>query len=62
MRRKRDRDPYRGAPPGLTEAERREWWERQRRKWVWEEGDIVITKRGGDKRPEGEDSGKSPGR
>ena len=47
------RDPYRHAPPGLTEEERREWWERQRSKFVWEEGDVVITKKGGGKRPEG---------
>ena len=24
------RDPYRHAPPGLSEEERREWWERLR--------------------------------
>lgn len=41
------RDSYRHAPPDLTEEERREWWERQRRKWVWGPGDVVITKRGG---------------
>ena len=52
------RDPYRGAPPGLTEEERREWWERQRRKYVWEEGDIVITKEGDSKRPEDERPGR----
>ena len=54
------RDPHQHAPPGLTEEERREWWERQRRKWVWEEGDIVITRRGDGKKPEGR--GESPGR
>lgn len=57
----RDRDPYRHAPPGLTE-ERREWWERQRRKFVWEEGDIVVIKGGDGKKPKGEDGDKSPGR
>ena len=45
------RDPYYPAPPGLTEEERREWWERQRRKFVWGPGDIVITKKGGGKSP-----------
>ncbi len=31
----------RHEPPGLTEEERRRWW--QWRKFVWMEGDIVIT-------------------
>ena len=56
----RDRRGRPKFPPGLTEEERRGWWERQRRKWVWEEGDIVITRRGDGKRPEGEDGGASP--
>ena len=56
------RDPYRGAPPGLTEEERREWWLRQRRKDVWEEGDIVITRRGDGEKPKEGDEGESPGR
>ena len=46
------KDPYRYAPPGLTEEERREWFRRQRNKWVWEEGDIVITRKDGGKSPE----------
>ena len=56
------RDPYRHAPPGFTREERREWWERQRRKWVWGPGDIIITKRGDGKKPEGDDRSKNPGR
>ncbi len=53
MNERRDRS---GPPPGLTEEERREWWERQYRKFVWGPGDIVITEKGGPrKRPEGED-------
>lgn len=58
----RDRDPYRHAPPGLTEEERQEWWERQRRKWVWGPGDIVILKRDYSKRPEDDGRSKNPGR
>ncbi len=58
MNERRDR---RGRPPGLTEEERREWWERQYRRFVWEPGDTVITRRG--ERPEGEDDEDvSPGR
>ena len=53
------RDPYRDAPPGLTEEERREWFRRQRSKFVWGPGDIVITTRGDGKRPE-DDEGESP--
>ena len=57
------RDPYRHAPPGLTKEERREWWERQRRKFLWGPGDIVILKKGNGKRPEGEEGGsESPER
>ena len=36
------RDPYRHVPPGLTGEERRKWWERQRRKWVWGPCDILF--------------------
>jgi hypothetical protein len=58
---KNRRDPYRHVPPGLTEEERREWWERQYRKFVWGPGDIVITKKGGPrKKPEGEDGKRDP--
>ena len=28
------KDPYHPAPPGLTEEERRKWWERRRSKFV----------------------------
>ncbi len=52
MNERRDR---RGPPPGLTEEERREWWERQYRRFVWEPGDTVITKGGSRKKPKGED-------
>ncbi len=55
------RDPYRHAPSGLTEEERREWWER--RKFVWEPGDVRIIRRAGSEKPEGEDDEYvSPGR
>ncbi len=53
-----DRQPY-GPPPGLTEEERREWWERQRSKFVWGPGDIVMLGKDDGKKPEGED--ESPG-
>ncbi len=58
-----ERRARRGPPPGLTEEERREWWDRQARKFVWGPGDIVITKKGGPrKKPEGEDDeGERPG-
>ena len=56
------RDPYRYAPPDLTEEERREWFRRQARKFVWGPGDVVITKRGDGKEPKGEDGGKNPRR
>ena len=49
-RRKRNRLK---PPPGLAEEERRERWERQRRKWIWEEGDIHITRRGDGKKRKG---------
>ena len=55
------KDPYQDAPPGLTDEKRREWWERQRRKWAWELGDIVITKEGDGKRLEGDDGDTRPG-
>ena len=50
MSKKRDKP---GPSPGLTEEERREWWKRQRRRWVWEEGDVQIIKEGDGTRPEG---------
>ncbi len=58
MNERRDRS---GPPPGLTEEERREWWERQVRKFVWGPGDIVFLPRR-EKKPEGDDGGgESPG-
>ena len=39
-----------GPPPGLSEEERRRW--QQWRKFVWMDGDIVIMKQLGDKKPE----------
>ena len=42
-----------GPPPGLSEEERRRW--QQARKFVWMDGDIVITKRG-DGKKHGEDA------
>ncbi len=33
-----------GPPPGLSEEERRRWW--QWRKFTWLPGDIVITRNG----------------
>ncbi len=57
------RNPARhGPPPGLTEEERRDWWEWQRRKWVWEPGDVKITKKGNGKRQDRDEEGASPGR
>ncbi|MDP9484189.1 MAG: hypothetical protein M3Q49_00050 [Actinomycetota bacterium] len=38
-----------GPPPGLSEEERRRWW--QWRKFIWMEGDIVITSPGDRKKP-----------
>ncbi len=61
MNEKRDRKNH-GPPPGLTEEGRQEWWERQRRKFVWGPGDVRITEEGEGKRPEGDDQGASPGR
>ena len=58
-RRNSGRDPYYPAPLDLTEEERRELWERQRRKFVWRPGDIVILPRR-EKKPKGEGGG-SPG-
>ncbi len=51
-----------GPPPGLTGEERREWWERQRRKYVWGAGDIKITERGDGKRPKEDGAGTISGR
>lgn len=64
MDEKCDRRDRRGPPPGLTEEERRKWWGRQRRKFVWGPGDIVIAGRGKDsEEPEGEDDeSANPGR
>ena len=58
----RDRRGRPKFPPGLTEQERREWWLRQRRKYVWGPGDVVITKPGEGKGPEDDDRSKDPGR
>ncbi len=50
-----------GPPPGLTHEERKRW--QQWRKFVWMEGDIVITKRPGDRKTEeGADGGPHEGR
>ena len=46
-------------PPDLTKEERREWWLRQARKWVWGPGDIVITRRGDGQKPKEDDRGNS---
>ena len=54
------RDPYRDAPPGLTKEERREWFRRQARKFVWGPGEIVILPKREEKPKD--DEGASPGR
>ena len=43
-------DDWHEPPPGLSEEELRRW--QQWRKFVWMEGDIVITRRGDGKKPE----------
>ena len=58
----RDRRGRPKFPPGLTGEERREWFRRQARKFVWGPDDIVIIKRGDGKEPEGDDGSENSGR
>ncbi len=44
-----ERDRH-GPPPGLSEEERRRW--QQWRKFIWMDGDIVITSPGDRKKPD----------